>query len=173
MTCKINLIDMKYLIVALFLSVAYVNLSFAQTKSDSTALHLQFQRQAEAYQQEDAKTLAKLYTKNAVMLPPGAPPISGRETIRKLFVKQFASINAAVEFTTLEVMIADNWAYRWGTYTVTIKTPNQKKISITDKFIDIWKKGSDGVWRIHRDIWNHNMPLSVIKKKVNGTKNNK
>lgn len=162
---------MKYLITILFF-LSNISLALAQTESDSVALYSQFEVQAEAYQQEKANEIAILYTKNAVLLPPGATPITGREKIQALFTKQFERLDADVEFNTIEVKIADGWAWRHGTYTVTISSATGEKIKITDKFLDIWQKGNDRTWRIARDMWNHNAPFSVRKKKMQKLQSN-
>lgn len=58
------------------------------------------------------------------------------------------------EHGTLEVHDMGNFAVESGIYTASDK---EGKVIDTGKYILIWKK-QDGVWRIHKDIFNTSMP---------------
>lgn len=150
--------------VMLFLAGLFVNTSFGQMQDDSTAIIRQTERWLEAAREENADALATIYAEDAVMLPPGAPPIEGKTKIRSLFAGQFAKLEATYNFSTQELVIADNWAYRWGNYEISAETAEGKKVEAKDKFIEIWKRGADGEWLISRDIWNRTEPIPQQKK---------
>lgn len=147
----------------LFALVVFAFPAHAQTSSDadSIAIRQQAERWVKASDQQNADALAALYTEDALMLPPGAPPMAGRDRIHSLFeqqFKQFADADMNVEFETHELKVAGDWAWRRGSYVLTIDPDDGEKIRVEDKFIDIWKRGADGRWRIARDIWNHTTP---------------
>lgn len=150
--------------VLLFLTGFFTNTTFAQMQDDSTAIIRQTERWVEAAREENADALATIYTEDAVMLPPGAPPIEGKANIRSLFTGQFVKLDATYNFTTQELVVADKWAYRWGNYEISAETADGKKVETKDKFIEIWKKDSEGEWLITRDIWNRTEPISQQNK---------
>lgn len=108
----------------------------------------------EAARQVNTNDLSKIYAEDATMLPPNAPPIKGRSEIRTLFGKQFAGSDATFEFQTHELLVADDWPYRWDSYEVSITLENGNPVKQKDKFIEIWKKNTEGEWLIARNIWN-------------------
>lgn len=108
----------------------------------------------EAARAEDAAALARLYTEDAVFLPPGRPEIVGRERIRSLFAAQFEQMDASYDFEIREIVVSGDWAFRRGAYTVRAALADGSARTIRDKFLDVWRRGEDGRWRIARDIWN-------------------
>jgi len=48
-----------------------------------------------------------------------------------------------------------------GSYTLKIQPAEQKPIEDKGKYVVIWKQTADG-WKLHRDIWNSNMPPLII-----------
>ncbi len=59
-----------------------------------------------------------------------------------------------VVLTTLEVADHGDLATEVGSLTATVPGEDGNKVSIAGKFIVLWKRGDDGTWRFHRDIWN-------------------
>ena len=105
---------------------------------------------SEAVAKGDAAALAKLYTTDAEILPPGSPPVKGREGIEKAFaslVSQFKKIS----FQTREVHPMGNLALEvssWKLEDASGKGPEGKGMVL-------WKKVG-GTWQLYRDIWNDN-----------------
>lgn len=145
---------MRYFTLLIFIGV-FVNTSTAQPKDDSTAIMTQAERWIEFARDENAEGVANIYAEDAMLIPPKAPPISGRTNIQTLFAKQYANSETSFSFQTHELKIAEGWAYRRGSYEVTYIPNNGKKMKRKAKFIDIWHKGANGKWQITRDIWNH------------------
>jgi uncharacterized protein (TIGR02246 family) len=110
----------------------------------------------EAFNTEDAETLAALFTEDGVMLPPNAPAIFGRDAIRASSREDFAMMDQAIELEDLEITVEGDLGYKAGRYRV-----RSEKNQLIDrgKYIEIWRK-VDGQWLIHRDIWNSSMPKS-------------
>lgn len=112
----------------------------------------------EAARREDAAALARLYTSDAVFMPPGRPELAGRAKIRSLFQTQFERFEADYEFEIREIVVSGDWAFRRGAYTVRATLPDGSERTVRDKFLDVWRREADGRWRIARDIWNRNSP---------------
>ena len=99
--------------------------------------------------------LMEVYAPDAVILPPGGPPIEGSETIRELFRQEFERFDTKIAFTTQEIDVDDDMAYRRGRY-VWRGTPrgSGQSLETTNKFLEVWKRQPDGSWRIAVDMWN-------------------
>ena len=92
-------------------------------------------------------------------MPPDEPPDIGKERIRARNAAVLDRLAFNIGITNLEANVAGNWAYARGTYKATL-TPKQggKTIPIDGKYMTILAKQSDGSWKIHRDIFNSNVP---------------
>jgi ketosteroid isomerase-like protein len=108
------------------------------------------------YAAKDTIGLAQLYTEDAVAFPPNEDRVAGRESVQKMWQ---GWIDAGVTDLTLkstQVEESGNLAYEEGTYSVKIPGSDGKTSEEIGKYIVVWKKGADGEWRMHRDIWNTN-----------------
>jgi uncharacterized protein (TIGR02246 family) len=105
-----------------------------------------------AFNTQDIDSMTALHAEDAVLLPPDAPAVFGRDGIRSAYVDLFAA-GFAIELEDLEIKVSGNLGYKAGRYRMTDKTG-----SLVDrgKYIDIWSK-KDGQWLLHRDIWNSSM----------------
>jgi ketosteroid isomerase-like protein len=96
---------------------------------------------------------AALYTDDARFLPSGAPPIEGRAAIQQAFEGLLQGI-ARVQLDTVEVEGHGDTAHEQEA--LTFFDANGTKVD-EGKAIVIWKKvGAE--WRLHRDIFNSNLP---------------
>jgi uncharacterized protein (TIGR02246 family) len=109
---------------------------------------------------DDAERWIAHWTDDGVQLPPGLPHLVGRPSILAAFEEHFGTI-ARTEFviSAKEVQTAGEWAYAWGTFVGTDQPKEGGDVSSIDgKFLTIFQKQSDGSWKIHRDIFNSNVP---------------
>jgi uncharacterized protein (TIGR02246 family) len=99
--------------------------------------------------------LVEIYAPDAVILPPGGPVIEGSQTIRELFRQEFERFDTKLAFTTQEIEVEGDMAFRRGRY-VWRGTPrlSGQAIETTNKFLEIWRRQPDGSWRIAVDMWN-------------------
>jgi len=121
---------------------------------DVDALRERGRAWVEAARTEDAAALSGLYTQDAVFLPPGQAEVVGRDEIRSLFAAQFERFDASYDFEIREIVVSGDWAFRRGVYTVHATLDDGTTRTVRDKFLDVWRRGEDGRWRIARDIWN-------------------
>jgi ketosteroid isomerase-like protein len=49
-------------------------------------------------------------------------------------------------------------AYTQGTYEFTATDPKSGPVNDRGKFVVVWKKQTDGGWKIAADIWNSDLP---------------
>lgn len=107
----------------------------------------------------DWVTFAGLYADSAVLMPPNASAVIGRQAIMEWFggagvqISAFTGASASIEGT-------EDLAYNRGTYSLTFVPPGAARpMTEKGKYLWIVRKGADGVWRISADIWNSDSPL--------------
>jgi uncharacterized protein (TIGR02246 family) len=107
-------------------------------------------------------TTVSYYDEQASILMPNAPIVTGREQIRKAWEQMFAipGFNLAPKTTKVEVARSGDLAYAQGTYEFAAAAPQGRPINDRGKFVVVWKKQTDGVWKIVADIWNSDAPLA-------------
>lgn len=103
---------------------------------------------------KDAAEIAKQYTEDASLFPPGAPRHDGRKGVQDFWQAAIDMGLGNVTLTTLEVEEFGDTASEVGTVTGTVPGEDGNPIELTGKYIVLWKKNGEGYWRLHRDIWN-------------------
>ncbi|MFQ5799020.1 MAG: YybH family protein [Bacteroidota bacterium] len=102
----------------------------------------------------DGDAVANLWTENGMLMPPNAPPIVGRVNILAMY-----QTFTVTEFTMipLEIDGRDGLAYVRGEYSSTLTVEDvDEPISGSGKWINLWRKQSDGTWLMTHEIWNSN-----------------
>lgn len=80
-----------------------------------------------------------------------------------------------LEWTPQEAVVADSGelGFTWGYYVTTVHDRNGALVTSYGKYLDVWRRQSDGVWRWIADIGNDNppppFPLGAAKPSVGGT----
>jgi ketosteroid isomerase-like protein len=109
----------------------------------------------------DTERYVGLIADDAVLMPPNAPPVIGKDAIRswnremsKQFqIQKYASVDD-------EVIVAGEWAFRRATIDWTLApTGSGKPIRDSGKYIIIYRRQANGTWRVARDIWNSNTQM--------------
>ncbi len=110
-----------------------------------------------AFNSRDSEALASLYAEDAVLLPPNAPAVFGRDAIRASFADVFAANSLKVEIEALETVIEGNLAYVAGRYRM---WTGEGQLVDRGKYLEIWRV-RDGKWLIHRDMHNSSLPAET------------
>jgi uncharacterized protein (TIGR02246 family) len=144
-------------IFALAGSVAGPGHAASPASADEAALRAQTASWEKAYNGGDAKGVAAQYAEDALLLPPGAPGVSGRVAILAFFTKDIADSKAGGVVFVLnpktDVGVSGNMGWESGTYKVTVKGA----VVDTGKFLSVSRK-KDGKWLYIRDTWNSDAP---------------
>ncbi len=109
----------------------------------------------QAFNSGDTDALAALYTEDAAVLPPGGARVDGRDGVKAFWAGGIGQGLGDLDLQTVEVMAEGDFATEVGTLSLT--APAAEGTGRTDlrgKYIVLWKRGEDGTWRLHRDIWN-------------------
>ena len=108
----------------------------------------------------DSVGVASLYTSDAKFLLPNMPTAIGRNAIQSAFAGLFAAMGTPnLTLTANDVWGTEELVTEVGSYTMTDKTGKEMD---KGKYIDLWKM-EDGKWKIHRDIFNSDLPSPPSK----------
>jgi ketosteroid isomerase-like protein len=113
---------------------------------------------ANATPQDWAAYTRAVYTTDAAVLPPNAPTIVGHEAITT-WLQAFPKIS---DFSLRQTKVegAGDFAFVVGRYSIKVTPPGASAaIADSGKYIEIWRKQSDGSWRMTDDIFNSDVPL--------------
>ena len=111
---------------------------------------------SEVFGKRNFAALDDIYTRNACILPPAAPMISGREAIKKFWSDLVQSVNAtSAVLASVDVMPVGDGAVEIGKATLTVEPPGQSAAQMEVKYVVYWQQ-EDGRWKWHVDIWNSN-----------------
>lgn len=128
------------------------------SRDDVSAIRSASERYVEAMRENDWAEVAGFFTVDAIRMPPNQPMHQGREAIEQWF-SQVAQVSE-YRITLEDIQGAAGFAYVRVRYTIEL-TPQgmSRSISDTGKALEIWKKDSDGVWRMTSAIWNSDIPV--------------
>lgn len=107
-------------------------------------------RFCEAVGQGDVEGAARgVYTQDAVILPPGADMVRGREAIVDFWRGAAEALGVqAVELSTVELCRAGDFVHQIGRARLTLGGQQ-----VDGKYTVLWKQ-EDGRWKWHVDCWN-------------------
>jgi uncharacterized protein (TIGR02246 family) len=105
---------------------------------------------------KDVDQAVSFYTDDAVQMSPKAPAVRGKENIRKGWTAMLAMPGPGLSFQTASVEVArsGDLAYETGTYDFATTDKNGKAAEEKGKYLVIWKKQSDGSWKVSVDMDN-------------------
>lgn len=117
----------------------------------------------EASNRGDVATIVALFTDDAVVLPPNSPILRGRQAIQQFYEARQQTSTRRLALETIQVNENGETAWEIGTYTVHLGgAPTTERGAPTTeqgKYVAIWKRQSDGSWKLAVDIWNTDRPL--------------
>lgn len=143
--------------------------SGALTDADIAAIKEVTQQWAAHGKMGHAEVVAKLYTEDAIELPPYMSAVKGRAAIQERIAEAIAGVTD-ITITSVEIEGMGGIAFDRGTYSVTVEeeeTERQMKMegpmmerptTVTGKYIAVLRKQADGAWLLSRLIWNEDVP---------------
>lgn len=112
----------------------------------------------EAYSTSDSPldALVAHFLDDARVLPPDAPMAQGVEEIRAVFgaLEALPGYSLAWSPSTADVGGAGDLGYTIGAYHIEFKGPEGTPLAIDGKYTTVWKKQSDGAWKVAVDMFN-------------------
>jgi uncharacterized protein (TIGR02246 family) len=112
---------------------------------------------------KDLEQTVAYYSDDAIVLPPNATRATTREAIRNAWKDMLASPGFVITWKPIRVELGKSADLAWvsGTYEVTMNDPNGKPIHDRGKYLEVWKRQSDGNWKCGADMWNSDLAVSV------------
>lgn len=104
--------------------------------------------------------LRDVYTPDAVVLAANAPPFAGYPAIRQFWGQVGTMKMRDVSLTTDQLEVHGDVAIETGSYKMTLTPPGAPgPVNDQGKYMVVWKRQSDGGWRIYRDMFSSNLPM--------------
>jgi len=138
---------------------------------DTRALEERAIREADAAtlkaaQANDVNGAVANYADDASWLPPNSPLVHGKAAIRSGWAKLMGNPGFTIDWqiNQLGVSRAGDLAYTIYTYQMTLDGANGKPITDQGKDMAVWKKQSDGAWKMVADIFNSDLAVKSQAK---------
>lgn len=131
----------------------------SKEQDDLAAIGYFNQRYLQAINDGDIDTLSRLTTEDHIMLAPGRPPLVGKQANDSANRRAFELFDIDETWTPLETVVAGDWAYQRGTYSVkAVPKSGADARTVTGNFLRIYKRQPNGEWRMIRDMFNSGQP---------------
>jgi len=112
-----------------------------------------------AWNEGDYEGFIKYMDENAILLPQNTASMKGFEAISKLYTESFKNMSFEVDASIDEVQVFGDYAYEIGIWKGSINPKDgSNPISFNNKTITIYKRLTDGSWKIYRWMYNSNEP---------------
>jgi ketosteroid isomerase-like protein len=100
---------------------------------------------------KDMNKFISYYAPDATAHPQGMPSATGSAAIMDAFMKMSAAPGFSLQWTPVraDVGAAGDIGYTVGTYEASMSGATEK-----GKYVAVWKKQSDGAWKVKEDIFN-------------------
>ena len=112
-----------------------------------------------AAQAKDAAKFASFYAEEAAFMVPNAPLASG-PALRRTVDQLFALPGFSLKFESSKVVVAGSGdlAYSQGRYDLTVNDAQGRPSPEVGKYVTVFRKQSDGSWKLTADIFNSDSP---------------
>jgi uncharacterized protein (TIGR02246 family) len=109
---------------------------------------------AKALNAKDAVAAANLYTEDATLLPPNEGPVTGRANIEKYWAGAIEGGAFDVSVATTSTSSNGDLGFEVGRFQMSFKQPDGTITVENGKYIELLKRGEDGIWKSTHGIWN-------------------
>jgi ketosteroid isomerase-like protein len=109
---------------------------------------------------QDVAAVVALYSQDAILLPPDSPVAQGSDAIRAVLQ---GYMDAGAQSLALETTALDDQGdlvVDVGRYTLGMQPPGADPITDVGKYLQVYKRQSDGSFRIAYDCFNSDGPAS-------------
>ncbi len=113
----------------------------------------------DAFKRGDKVGMMAHYTDDAIVMMPNQVAWRGRAEMDKgntSFLSQMSLKEGGVK--TEDVMLAGDLAVETGTFTWTLQPKSGPEIKDKGKYLTVWKRQTDGSWKMIRDMTNSDLP---------------
>ena len=117
----------------------------------------------EAGQAKDVERWVSFHTDDALLFPPNAPLVTGKEAIRAVTSELLSNpgYEASWQTTKVEVARSGDLAYSYGPQKITVNDVEGNPVTDQQKWVAVWKKQADGTWKCVALILNSDGPAAA------------
>ena len=120
--------------------------------ADAVAIRKVDAEMVSALNARDVDRWLTFFASDAKMLPPDAPAVVGKEAIRKMIAEYLAAAGFAVAHHLESVVVSKGGDLAYVSYSYDMGNP----VTETGKDISLYRKESDGSWKLIIDMWSEN-----------------
>jgi ketosteroid isomerase-like protein len=104
----------------------------------------------------------RYFAENGAMFPQGRPVVRGHDAIRALMGPAFATEGFSLTWEPLEAEVsgAGDFGYTHGTFESRFPGEDGEVSITTGKYLTVWRKQTDGSWKVADDIGNNDPPTA-------------
>ena len=108
----------------------------------------------DAFARSDAGALAGLYDESGSRFGPKGVVVRGRPAIAESVAEFMKSVTGPIKVSieTQDLWAVDDLVYETGKYTYTFTPPGKSETQTGGHYVTIWKRQSDGGWKIVVDM---------------------
>ena len=165
------LLPLVVLLSLLALATSCQTQTTADTRStDETALRNLDAEWSKAAGARNVDNTVSYYAADAVVMPPNIPALTTKEAIRGLWQSMLGSpgFSGGWTATRVEVARSGDLGYVSGNYEFTERDAGGAPMTDKGKYLEVWKKQSDGSWKCVVDMFSSDLPIAAEPQK--GTK---
>ena len=157
-------ISLLVLLVLLSFSSACQTEPITDTRAaDETALRNLDAEWSKAAGAKDIDKTVFYYSDDALVMPSNSPVLQGKAAARAMWQGMFSmpGFGGGWKATKVEVARSGDLAYITGTYEINETEASGKQKTDKGKYLEVWKKQSDGSWKCVADMFNTNLPAAA------------
>jgi ketosteroid isomerase-like protein len=111
---------------------------------------------AVASEGRDVDRILSYWTDDAVVFPPGLPPLIGKAALREYVENSLRIPGFKISWESTDVKFSPDLklAYMFSENSVTMNGPDDKPVTTKGRAVTIWRREPNGEWRCAVDIWN-------------------
>ncbi|MDN7023760.1 DUF4440 domain-containing protein [Methanoculleus sp. FWC-SCC1] len=110
-------------------------------------------RFSEGFTKGDASITAAGFADDAVIFPPDAEMVRGKQAIEAYWRTVMESGVTEATLTTVEISGSGDYRHEMGTGVLTVHSQGGAPVEQQIKYVVVWKRTAEG-WRNAWDIWN-------------------
>lgn len=124
-------------------------------------------RFARAMNAGDLEGMLSHYEEDATFVPPGGLPAHGRTAVRAAMTR-FLAAGPAMEISVRSVTRAGDVALVVGDWTMTMTTPDNRRVHLRGRSTEVQRRGADGSWRCPIDDPAGTAGVEVVEQRSGG-----
>jgi len=150
---------LQWMVAELTILALVAGAALAQSSTDAAgSLRAADEAWMKVYSAKDLQKTVEFCDEHGSMLAPNAPIATGKAAISKLIATDFSYGDLVWHADKVGVAQSGDLGYTSGAYKFTFKDPAGKTVIDNGKYLTVWKKQTDGSWKVLFDMFNTDMP---------------